>query len=173
MSSRQREVYDAIVAGPRGKVEGPLIVWLASPELAERAQALGEFCRFNSTLEPRLSELAILVVAAHWRAGFEWHVHAPVALTAGVSSSAIEAIRTGRDPILNRPDEQAVYDISRELMVIRNLSESTYQKYRLILGEKQMVDLVGVVGYYTFVAISINAFDVEIPDGSVNPFDHQ
>lgn len=100
-------------------------------------------------------------------------MHAPVALTAGVSSSAIEAIRTGRDPILNRPDEQAVYDISRELMVIRNLSESTYQKYRLILGDKQMVDLVGVVGYYTFVAISINAFDVEIPDGSVNPFDHQ
>ena len=92
-NARQREVYASILAGPRGAVEGPLRVWLLSPELAERAQALGEFCRYHTSLPATLSELAVLVVGRFWRADFEWHVHAPIAQRAGVDPVAIHAIR--------------------------------------------------------------------------------
>jgi len=85
MSEEQRRVYDAIAAGPRGVVRGPLAVWLQSPGLAQRAQDLGAFCRYGSSLPPRLSELAILVTGAHWRAGYEWCVHAPIARSAGLA----------------------------------------------------------------------------------------
>jgi 4-carboxymuconolactone decarboxylase len=91
----QRRVYDAILSGPRGVVQGPLRVWLNSPELADRAQALGAFCRYHTTLPPRLSELAIITTGAYWKAGFEWAVHAPIALKAGLDPDAVEAIRKG------------------------------------------------------------------------------
>jgi len=93
LTPAQRKVHDAIIAGPRGRVEGPLRVWIMSPELAERAQELGAFCRYGTSLPPRLSELAILTTGAFWQAGFEWHAHAPIALKAGVSADALEAIR--------------------------------------------------------------------------------
>ena len=98
LDADQRRVYDAIVAGPRGQVQGPLKVWLQSAQLADRAQALGAFCRFGTSLPPRLSELAIITMGAHWRAGFEWFAHAPLAIKAGVDPAAVEAIRTSKPP---------------------------------------------------------------------------
>src|ERR1700758_4790678 len=92
LDADQRRVHDAIVAGPRGQVQGPLRVWLQSAQLADRAQALGAVCRFGTSLPPRLSELAILITGAFWRAGFEWHVHAPIAVKAGLDAGAVEAI---------------------------------------------------------------------------------
>ena len=92
LTSEQQAVFDRIRSGPRGVVEGPLRVWIQSPAFAERAQELGAFCRYGSRLPPRLSELAILIVGAHWRSGFEWHAHAPIAAREGVSALAIEAI---------------------------------------------------------------------------------
>src|SRR4029077_11959346 len=114
LTSAQRKVHDAIVAGPRGRVVGPLRVWLMSPELAERAQELGAFCRYGTSLPPRLSELAILVTGAFWQAGFEWHAHAPIAINTGLPADAIEAIRSGKEPKLAQKDEQAVYGFSRD-----------------------------------------------------------
>src|SRR4029078_9983647 len=96
VSAEQSRVRDAIAAGPRGVVVGALRVWLHSPELAERAQSLGAFCRYSTSLPQRLSELAILVTGAHWRAGFEWHTHAPLAIAAGVPADAVEDMRRGR-----------------------------------------------------------------------------
>ena len=170
LSAAQRKIYDAIVAGPRGKVEGPLRVWLLSPGLAERAQELGSFCRFNTTLPSRLSELAILATGAFWKAGFEWHVHAPLALKAGMSPDVLEAIRTGKRPKFQKDDEGAVYEFAHELLTNRSVSNAVYTQAVGLLGLQSVVELVGVIGYYGLISMTINAFEVSMPEGSVDPF---
>jgi 4-carboxymuconolactone decarboxylase len=170
LTPAQRAVHDAIASGPRGKVEGPLRVWLQSPELAERAQALGAFCRFGTSLHPRLSELAILVTGAHWRAGFEWHAHAPIALKAGLAPEIVEAIRVGRTPTFADADEQAVHAFARELIETRRVSDATYRAAEARLGKRGLVELVGILGYYGLISMTINAFEVPIPGDSTGPF---
>ena len=170
LTPKQRVVHDAIAQGPRGRVEGPLRVWLNSPDLAERAQALGAFCRFNSSLPPRLSELAILVTGAYWQAGFEWHVHAPVALQAGLDAAAVDAIRRGAEPGFAREDEHAVHDFCAELLRTRRVSSATYARAAGLLGTTGIVDLVGVLGYYALISMTIVAFEVPLPDGAPEPF---
>ncbi len=166
----QKRIHDEIVSGPRGKVEGPLRVWLTSPGLADRAQALGAFCRYGTSLEPRLSELAILVTGAYWRAGFEWHVHAPIGLKAGLDPAAVESIRSGAEPALTKDDEKAVYAFSRELLANRRVSDATYAFAEQKLGRLGVVDLVGVLGYYGLISMTINAFEVPVPRGEKEPF---
>jgi 4-carboxymuconolactone decarboxylase len=170
LTPAQRKVHDAIVAGPRGKVVGPLRVWLLSPELAERAQELGAFCRYGTSLPPRLSELAILVTGAFWKAGFEWHAHAPIAIKAGVPAEAVEAIRLGKEPKFAREDEQAVYAFSRELWTGRRVSDSTYQRAARLLGTNTVVELVAILGYYGLISMTINSFEVPLPQGADQPF---
>ena len=166
----QRRIYDDIMSGPRGIVEGPLRVWLTNPGLADKAQALGAYCRYGTRLPPRLSELAILVVGAYWRSGFEWHVHAPIALKAGVSADAAEAIRTGTEPSLVDVEAQAVYAFARELVTRRAVTEPTYRRAVEVLGLEATVDLVGILGYYTLISMTINAFHVPVPAGAAEPF---
>jgi 4-carboxymuconolactone decarboxylase len=166
-----RRVYEAIVAGPRGVVQGPLRVWLNSPALADRAQALGAFCRYGTSLEPRLSELAILVTGAFWRAGFEWHVHAPIAADAGVSAGVIEEIRRGATPDFVREDEHCVYAFAHELLNTHRVSAETYGDAEKVLGRRGLVELVGILGYYGLISMTICAFEVPVPDGSEEPFE--
>jgi 4-carboxymuconolactone decarboxylase len=170
LSPAQRRVHDAIAAGPRRVVAGPLAVWLESPELASRAQELGTFCRYNSSLPRRLSELAILVTAAHWEAGYEWHVHAPLAIAAGVDPAAVDAIRAGEDPPLGRPDERAIYDFARELLDTSRVSDETYRRGLAHLGRRGVVELVGILGYYALISMTICAFEVPVPEGAAEPF---
>jgi len=170
MSAPQRRVYDLIRSGPRGVVEGPLRVWLTNPELAERAQALGAYCRYKTSVEPRLSELAIITVGAYWRAGFEWAIHAPIAEQAGVSGSAIAAIRSGREPSLQQ-DEKAVYLFTRELLATQRVSDATFDRLSAFVGVAGVVDLVGIMGYYSLICMTINAFHVPVPTGTPEPFD--
>lgn len=166
----QQQVFDSIRSGPRGVVEGPLRVWLQNPGLARQAQALGAYCRYGTSLSPRLSELAILTVGAHWRSGFEWHVHHPIALKAGVPPEAADAIRAGRDPALQDPDDVVVHRFSRELLETRQVSDATYAAAVDRLGLARVVDLVGVLGYYTLISMTINAFHVPVPPGAAEPF---
>jgi 4-carboxymuconolactone decarboxylase len=166
----QRRAYDAIVAGPRGAVQGPLRVWLHSAELADRAQALGAFCRFGTSLPPRLSELAILVTGAFWRAPFEWHAHAPLAIEAGLDTAAVEAIRVGGNPRFAREDEAAVYAFASELTRKRRVSDETYRRAVELLGTKAVIEMVGILGYYTLISMTIVAFDVPLPTGAPDPF---
>ena len=166
----QRRVYDAIVAGPRGQVQGPLRVWLQSAQLADRAQALGAFCRFGTSLPPRLSELAILITGAFWRAKFEWHTHAPIGIKAGLDPAAVEAIRTGRPPNFAKPDEAAAYAFGHELLTTRKVSDATYARAVEQLGMKGVVELTGILGYYGLISLTLNAFEVPLPDGASDPF---
>jgi 4-carboxymuconolactone decarboxylase len=170
LSAEQRRVYDAIVSGPRGAVRGPLRVWLQSPALADRAQALGAFCRFSTTLPPRLTELAILVTGAYWRARFEWHAHAPLALKAGLDPDAIEAIRTGRTPQWAHEDDAAVYAFAHALTWTRQVPDAIYARVQQILGVTALIELVGILGYYTLVSMTLNAFEVPLPAGVSDPF---
>jgi len=169
MSPAQRRVHDEIAAGPRGGVAGPLTVWLHSPDLADRAQKLGEFARFNSSLPPRLSELAILVTARHWRAQYEWFAHEPFALKAGLGPEVITAIRERRRPIFSARDEEAVYDLATSLHENHAVGEDTYRTAVERLGETMVVDLVGLLGYYVLVAMTLNTFEVAVPDGATRP----
>ena len=170
LDADQRRVYDAITAGPRGQVQGPLRVWLQSAPLADRAQALGAFCRFGTSLPPRLSELAILVTGAHWRAGFEWFAHAPLAVKAGIDAAAVEAIRVGRTPSFAQADEAAVYAFAHELLATRAVSDATYGEAVARLGKKAVVELTGILGYYGLISMTIKAFEVPLPPGTPEPF---
>lgn len=169
LDQRRRAIHDAILAGPRGIVEGPLRVWLLSPDLADKAQALGAFCRYQTSLAADLSELAILVMGRHWRAGFEWHVHAPIAERAGVDSAAIEDIRNGREPALAGA-QSAVYRFSKQLLETHQIDDDTYADAVRALGRQGAVELVGILGYYGFISMTINAFRVALPAGSSDPF---
>lgn len=171
LDAAQKDVYDKILSGPRGTVQGPLRIWLHSPQLADRAQALGAFCRYQTALEPRLSELAIFVTGAFWKAGFEWHVHAPIAIRAGLDPAAVETIRKGERPLFQRADEAAVHAFAHELLTMRRVSDATYAEAEARLGSRGLVDLVGILGYYGLISMTIVAFDVPLPDGADEPFE--
>ena len=170
LDADQRRVHDAITAGPRGQVQGPLRVWLQSAQLCDRAQALGAFCRFGTSLPPRLSELAILVTGAYWRAGFEWFAHAPIAVKAGIDAAAVEAIRVGKTPTFAKADEAAVYALAHELLATRDVTAATYRHALAQLGQKGVVELVGILGYYGLISMTIKAFEVPLPPGTPEPF---
>jgi 4-carboxymuconolactone decarboxylase len=170
LTPEQRRVHDAILSGPRGVVEGPLRVWLMNPGLADRAQALGAYCRYGTALPSDLSELAIIMVGAHWRAGFEWAVHAPIAVKAGVAPEVVEAVRQGARPMGLSAEAQAVFDVTDELLRAKFVSEATFARAGAVLGQTVMIDLVGLLGYYTLICMTINAFAVPLPEGAVDPF---
>lgn len=170
MSAAQRTVFNAIAAGPRGVVQGPLRIWLQSAELADKAQALGAFCRYGTSLPARLSELAILVTGAFWKAGFEWAVHAPIAMANGISEDIVEAIRTDEKPDFSREDEAVLYDFCRSLHRQHAVPDDVYQRACALFGVKGVVELVGLLGYYTLISMTINAFKVPLPKGAAEPF---
>ncbi len=165
MTDRQKEVHDAITSGPRGRVAGPLAIWLNRPELADRAQALGRYCRFESSLPPRLSELAILTTARFWSAEYEWAAHKPLALKAGLSESIVEAIRAHDEPEFDRQDEAVVYRFSNQLHRTRQMDDQLYTRAIDLLGADGVVDLTGILGYYTLISMTIKVFDVDPPEG--------
>lgn len=171
MTEEQRKAYDEIAAGPRKRANvGPFNAWLRSPVLAEHAQKLGAYCRFNSSLSKGLSELAILVTAKTWRAQYEWFAHAPMARDGGISDDIIDAILAGTRPTFAKADEEVVYDICTELYEARRVSDATYAKGVELLGEAGVVDVIGVAGYYGLVSMTLNTFQVALPEGEPLPF---
>lgn len=173
MTSEQRRVHDLIAAGPRGQVRGPLAIWLHRPALAEKAQALGSYCRYGTSLSPRLSELAILTMAVLWQSPFEWWAHKPMALKAGLEAMIIEALRDGVAPHFADVEAEMVYTTVVELTEKRRLSDATYERALSVLGQDRLVDLVGLCGYYTLISMTLNAFEVPLPPGEVDEFSQQ
>jgi 4-carboxymuconolactone decarboxylase len=166
LTAEQKPVYDEIMGRIGGRaVRGPFAVLLNAPAVADGA--IRTYSAFRaSKLERRLFELMILVVARHCRAHYEWFAHAPRALEAGISPETIEAIRTWRVPVLTRDDDKLVYDIVTELSTTRRLSQASYDRAQAALGVERLVELVAGAGFYTMIAMTINAFDVSPPDGA-------
>jgi 4-carboxymuconolactone decarboxylase len=135
---------------------GPFIPLLASPELMPRVAALGEYLRYRSALAPRLSELAILITAAHWRQGFEWDIHAPLAHQAGISRDVIEALWNGEAPFGLAADEQALYDLCIALHRQRTADADTIARATASIGDQGVMDAIGICGYYAMLAMVLN-----------------
>lgn len=166
MTAEQKAAAAAIIAGPRGHLVGPFLVLLRSPEFMNRLQKTGEYLRFNSALPPRLSELAILLTARVWSQGFEWHHHRIIAEKAGLKAEIIDAIAEGRRPDGMAEDEAAVHDFLTELHRNRTVSEPTYQKALKQFGEKAIVDMTGISGYYSMLAMLMNVAGTPTPAGA-------
>ena len=152
------------VAGIRGRVPAPMIAWLKNPELASRAQKLGELLRYQTSLEPRYSELAILVMARHWTAHYEWFAHKRIGLEAGMDPQVVADIAARRTPTLRDDKEQAIYDVATTLLATRRVPRPLYDRAVSVLGEKGLVELIGVLGYYSFVSMTLNTFELGLPE---------
>jgi 4-carboxymuconolactone decarboxylase len=156
MTEAQRKVADELAAGPRGGVKGPFIPLLRSPELMDRLQKVGEYLRFQSSLEPRVSEFVMCVVSRQWTQPFEWGVHAPLALKAGVDAATIDELAAGRRPEKMARDEAIAYDFCDELARNHGVSDATYRQTVDQFGERGLMDLLGLVGYFTTMSMVLN-----------------
>jgi 4-carboxymuconolactone decarboxylase len=170
LSAEQRKVWDEVVAGPRKKMHGPFFIWLHSAELLSRGQNLGLYARFHSSLPPRLSELCILIMSSHWKCAGEWIDHHPIALEQGVDAEALENLRHGRPAAFKQDDEAIMYAFAQELLNVHEVSDATYAKAHSILGERGVLDVVAILGYYSMIAMSMKAFAMVPEPGVPNPF---
>ncbi len=168
LTREQRALLDSIRSGPRGSsvnIRGPFAVFLHAPAFGELAQRLGGHCRFNTAVDPRLSEFAILCTAKIWRAQYEWHAHVPQAERAGVKSATIRDIHAGRTPRSAPKDERAIYDFIKELYRTRRVSDKNYKRVNAVLGDAATVELVGILGYYVLISMILNVFRMSPPEG--------
>jgi 4-carboxymuconolactone decarboxylase len=157
LDDAQRAAADELVAGPRKGVKGPFIPLLRSPQLLARLQKVGEYLRFESALPRRVNEFATLVVSRAWTQQFEWRTHVPLALQAGTAQEAIDALREGRRPAGMSREEELAYDFTTELLAHRGVSDGTYRAAVEAFGERGVIDLVGLVGYFTTISMVLNA----------------
>lgn len=179
----QRSLLSAITGGKRsldrapesffledGGLRGPFNAWLHAPAVGQPAQQLGEAIRFETELEPALRELAILTVAAKWRADYEWWAHRTIALKTGLTEAAVDGIKNGALPVSAGPAARAVYDFADELLTRHRVSDDTYRRAAETLGDQGVIELVAVLGYYSLVSMTLNAFEVAMPQGETRPF---
>lgn len=169
MDEAQRKAAAELTAGPRGGVKGPFVALLRSPDLMDRLQRVGEYLRFNSGLEARITEFVTLLVARDWVQQFEWCTHVPIALKAGLSEDVISALRDGRRPNSMRVDEQAVYDLLEELSRTKGVADATYGAAVKLFGERGVIDVLGVAAYFTALSMVMNAVHTPPPPGTSIP----
>jgi 4-carboxymuconolactone decarboxylase len=170
MSVQQRRVYDKVVSGPRGKMEGPLRAALHNADLADCWQALGALLRYNTTLPRRLSEIAILVTGRACQSPFEWYAHRRESEKIGIETEILEAILARTEPTFSAPEEALVYQYALELNACNSVSDATYAKALAHFGERTVVELTALVGYYTMVAMTLNAHEIPLPEGVAPAF---
>jgi 4-carboxymuconolactone decarboxylase len=156
MDDAQRAAADALIAGPRKGVKGPFIPLMRSPCLLAPLQKAGEYLRFDSALPRRVSEFATLVVSRQWMQQFEWFTHVPLALQEGTSADTIEALRLGRRPMAMSADEAFVHDFISELTTHGGIGDRTYAECVERFGERGVIDLVGLIGYFTLISMVLN-----------------
>jgi 4-carboxymuconolactone decarboxylase len=170
LNDEQRRVYDRVVSGPRGRMEGPLRAALHNPALADCWQALGALLRYHTTLTPRQSEIAILVTGRACQSPFEWYAHRRESEKIGIEANIIEAILAQHEPTFASADEALVYRFALELNRSKSVSDSTYAQALTRFGERTLVELTALVGYYTLVAMTLNAHEIPLPDGVTPAF---
>lgn len=165
MTPEQRPVAEAIMSGPRKGLAGPFNAWLRSPILADRLQKVGEYLRFNTSLDKRINEMAIIMTAQHWGSQYEWYAHAPLALKAGLDPVIVEAIGAGRRPDNMKEDEEIVWEFTTQLRRDHSVNDATYARAVAKFGENGVMDLIGVNGYYDLVSMTLNVAKVYPPAG--------
>ena len=158
-----QQLWDAIVDGrsdlvtAEGGLAGPFNAFVTAP---------GAKLRFGTSIERRLSEIAIITIGARWQAEFEWWAHARMAREHGVAGAVVDAIGRGEDPPFEADDERAVYAAARQLSLSGRLDQEAYDAVRRYLGDAGMVELVSLCGYYTMISFLLNAFAVPLPPGA-------
>jgi 4-carboxymuconolactone decarboxylase len=166
MTPEQKALTERMVTGKiQGGTTGPYNALLRSPELAETVMRYGENVRFHSSLPNRLNEIAALLTTRYWSAQFPWYAHHRAGTQAGLSDAFIAAIAEGRRPAAMQADEEAVYNLCSEMLSTRQLSDATFKAAVDKLGERAVVDVLGVMGYYTIVSLAVNADRYPLPDG--------
>ena len=175
LTAAQQETFDKVVADrpvkpDDGHIGGPFDAWVRSPEMGRRLVALGGFFRFRTTVDRRYIELAILVTGYHWQAQFEWWAHEPMARDAGVPEDVIQAIKVGETPHLEDPGDKAAYALATELHNNHKMSDETYAAAKSQFGEEGVAELIGLCGFYGLVSMTLNGFDVDLPEGATPPF---
>ena len=165
MTPEQKTMTTNLLSGPRRGLGGPFNVLLRSPEMGDLTQKLGEYARFRPELPAKLRELAIIITARHWTAQYEWNAHRNAAAQAGLSASIIEAIANRKRPTGMQPDEEIVYNFSTELLETKQVSDATFKAAVDRFGEKSVVDIIGVMGYYQMVSMLLNVDRYPLPNG--------
>jgi len=173
MTDLQKKYAEEIIKGPRGALYGPFIPLIRSPELMDRSQRIGEYLRYKSAIGTRLTELVILIVARQWTQQVEWAIHEPIALKEGIKPDVVKAIADGRRPVGMSADEEVLYDFCMELHTNKSISDITYDRVLKRFGEQGVMDTLGINGYYTMIAMVMNATRTAVPDnkpGALKPF---
>lgn len=163
LSAEQRDVLEAVVAGPRGRLVGPLRAALHNPVLADRWQRLGETLRYRTSLPKRLSELAILVVARHWNSDLEWTVHVGEAAEAGLDAAVIDAVRRRVAPTSASAEEAEIYEFARQMLAQGSVDDAAYAAVHARWQAVGVVELAALIGYYTMVAMTLNVHHIPVP----------
>jgi len=170
MTPAQRTVADSIMSGPRKGMSGPFNAWLRSPELADRLQKVGEYVRFNTSLDKRLNEMAIIMTAQYWGSQYEWYAHAPLAIKAGLDPEIVAALGAGKKPEKMKDDEAIVWEFTTQLRRDHHVDDAIYAKAVETFGENGVMDLVAVNGYYDVVSMTLNVAHVAPPADASLPF---
>ena len=166
MTAAQKTMLDHLLAGPRAGANGPFNVLLRSPEIGDLGQQFGASTRFQSSLPQKLYELAILVTARHWTSQYEWQAHHRSALQAGLSPAIADAIAQGQRPAAMQKEEEAVYNFSSELLNTKQVSDATFAAAKNAFGERGVVDLIAVIGWYNTVSMLLNVDRYPVPEGT-------
>ena len=170
LNEQQRPLGEKIMKISSVGIGGPYNPLLRSPVLASRMYDLLEYLRWNSSLPPRLSEFAILIQARLWRSQVEWYAHHPLALKAGLPESVAADLKANRRPAGMTPEEEAVYDLCMDLTTKHEVSDAVFDRAKRLLGEQQVVDLIGISGTYVTVAMILAAAEAGVPPGKEPPF---
>ncbi len=170
MDDAQKAAAQELINGPRGAVFGPFIALMRSPELMNRLQKVGEYIRYHSSLETRINEFVMLIVSRQWTQQFEWCMHYPLALKAGMKQEILDALAQGRRPAGMAEDEQIAYDVCDELERMRGVSDATYARAVERFGERGLLDMLGLIGYFSTVSMVMNvARTPPMADASATP----
>jgi 4-carboxymuconolactone decarboxylase len=171
MTPEQRRAEEEFRAGRGHGLIGPFAVMLRSPEVMLRAKAMGDYLRFRNVLPKRVSEMVILITAREWTQQFEWSHHYRFAMEAGLAPEIADAIAEGRRPQRMAEDETAAYDFAMELHRTKGVSDVTYQRAVALFGERGIIDLVGLNGYYSFLAMMMNVARTPSDEQDVKPLE--
>jgi 4-carboxymuconolactone decarboxylase len=155
-TEEQKQAAADFEAARKVPVFGPFEPLMYSPQVMSQARAMGDYLRYKSAIGNTLSELTILITAREWTQDYEWAVHYPIALKAGIRKEVVDDIAVGRRPTAMSPDEETVFDFTRELIRNKHVSDATFERAKSRLGTKGVVDMTGIVGYYTFLAMQLN-----------------